>query len=110
MKIALFNEVSLARDMSELGLFQGDVATVVDHLPSTAASGGEEGSVLEVFQRCGRVHRGPWPFSASDFSPLESIRDCTSSGVSAPCQHQSRSIVLAKSDRHVAQFAFAFKL
>ena len=53
MKIALFNEVALTRDMPELGLFQGDVATVVDHLPSTAASHSEDGYGLEVFNAVG---------------------------------------------------------
>ncbi len=53
MKITLFSEVALTRNMPELGLFQGDVATVVDHLPSTSASGGEEGYALEVFNAVG---------------------------------------------------------
>ena len=110
MKIALFNEVSLARDMSELGLFQGDVATVVDHLPSTAASGGEEGSLLEVFNAVDEsiAVRGrsvlptsvPW----SQFVTAQAVESLHLD------QHQSRSIVLAKSDRHVTRFAFAFKL
>lgn len=54
MQIALFNEVALTRDIPEHGLFQGDVATVVDHLPSTAASGGEEGYALEIFNALGK--------------------------------------------------------
>lgn len=53
MRIALFSEVALTRNMPELGLFQGDVATVVDHLPSTLASSGEEGYALEVFNAVG---------------------------------------------------------
>lgn len=53
MKIALFNEVALTRDMPELGLFQGDVATVVELLPSTAASHSEDGYGLEVFNAVG---------------------------------------------------------
>ena len=53
MKIAFFNEVALTRDMPELGLFQGDVATVVELLPSTATSHSEDGYGLEVFNAVG---------------------------------------------------------
>ncbi len=53
MRIALFSEVAPTRNIPELGLFQGDVATVVDHLQCTAASGGEEGYALEVFNAVG---------------------------------------------------------
>ena len=53
MKAVLFSEVALARDISEHGLSRGDVATVVEQLPQTKASGGEEGYVLEVFNAVG---------------------------------------------------------
>lgn len=53
MRIALFTEVALTRDLPEHGLFAGDVATVVDHLLGTAASGGEDGYALEVFNAIG---------------------------------------------------------
>ena len=53
MKVALFTEVALTRDIAEHGVSRGDVATVVEHLPGTQASGGEEGYVLEVFNAVG---------------------------------------------------------
>ena len=53
MKNALFTEVALTRDILEHGLSQGDVATVVDRLPGTAASGGEDGYAMEVFNAVG---------------------------------------------------------
>jgi hypothetical protein len=53
MTIELFTEVALTRDIPEHGLFRGDVATVVDHLPGTAASGGEDGYAMEVFNAVG---------------------------------------------------------
>ena len=49
MRIALFTEVALTRDIPEYGLFRDDVAIVVEHLPATTASGGEDGYALEVF-------------------------------------------------------------
>lgn len=53
MKIELFSEVALARDIPAEGLRRGDVATVVEKLPGTEASGGEEGYILEVFNAIG---------------------------------------------------------
>ena len=53
MKIALFTEVALTRDIPEHGLRRGDVATVVEHLPATQASGGEDGYALEIFNAVG---------------------------------------------------------
>ena len=53
MKAALFSEVALARDIPEHGLSRGNVATVVEHLPATKATRGEEGYVLEVFNAVG---------------------------------------------------------
>ena len=53
MTIELFSEVALARDIPEQGLCRGDVATVVEKLPGTAASRGEEGYILEVFNAVG---------------------------------------------------------
>ena len=49
MKDVLFREVALTRDIPEHALSRGDVATVVELLPATKASGGEPGYVLEVF-------------------------------------------------------------
>ena len=53
MKTALFTEVALTRDIPQHGLRRGDVATVVEHLPSTQASGGEDGYALEIFNAVG---------------------------------------------------------
>ena len=56
MGIQLYKRVAFVRDVPEHNLIKGDVAGVVEHLPSTKNSGGEEGYVLEVFQRCWRDH------------------------------------------------------
>lgn len=53
MKAVLFSEVALARDIPEHGLSRGDLATVVELLPATRASGGEDGYALEVFNAVG---------------------------------------------------------
>ena len=53
MPIELFSEVAMSRDMPEERLCRGDVATVVERIPGTEASGGEEGYVLEVFNAVG---------------------------------------------------------
>ncbi len=55
MSIELFSEVALARDIPEERLRRGDVATVVEKLPGTQASGGEEGYILEVFNAIGET-------------------------------------------------------
>lgn len=55
MTIELYSEVALARDIPEEGLRRGDVATVVEHLPGTRASGGEDGYALEVFNAIGET-------------------------------------------------------
>ncbi len=51
----LFSEVALTRDLPEQGLCRGDVATVVEKLPATEASGGEKGYALEVFNAIGET-------------------------------------------------------
>jgi hypothetical protein len=53
MTIELYAEVALARDIPQHGLRRGDLATVVEKLPGTAASGGEAGFALEVFNAVG---------------------------------------------------------
>lgn len=53
MRIGLFSEVALTRDVPAEGLCRGDVATLIDYVPGTEASGGEEGCVLEVFNALG---------------------------------------------------------
>jgi hypothetical protein len=51
MKLELYQEVALTRDIAEEHLRKGDVATLVDYVPHP--SGGEEGAVLEVFNALG---------------------------------------------------------
>jgi hypothetical protein len=51
MKIDLYQEVALTRDLPEYGLRAGDVAMLVDFVPHP--SNGEEGCVLEVFNAIG---------------------------------------------------------
>ena len=50
MTYQLFEDVVLAKDISEKGLRKGDVATVVDHHP---VAGDEDGYSLEVFHALG---------------------------------------------------------
>ncbi len=52
MTVALYCEVALAYDLPGEGLRRGDVATVVEHLPTAA---GEDGYVLEVFNAVGET-------------------------------------------------------
>jgi hypothetical protein len=47
--IPLYQRIALAYDLPEHNLCQGDVAVVVEHLLGTAATGGEDGYALEVF-------------------------------------------------------------
>lgn len=53
--IKLYERVALTRDIPEHNLYKGDVAVVVEHLPGTAASGGEDGYALEVFNAIGET-------------------------------------------------------
>ena len=55
MNIKLYERVALTRDLSEYDLRKGDVAVVVEYLPSTEASGGEDGYALEVFNAVGNT-------------------------------------------------------
>ena len=55
MSIELFSQVALARDLPGEGLCRGDIATVVEKLPGTKASGGEDGYMLEVFNAIGET-------------------------------------------------------
>ncbi len=55
MTIEPFSQVALARDLPRQGLRRGDVATVVESLPATEASGGQPGYVLEVFNALGET-------------------------------------------------------
>lgn len=51
MKLELYQQVVVVRNVAEANLKQGDVATLVDYVPHS--SGGEEGAVLEVFNAIG---------------------------------------------------------
>ncbi len=52
MKLELYQEIALNRDFPEYNLHRGDVATLIDYVPHP--TGGEEGSVLEVFSALGK--------------------------------------------------------
>jgi len=54
-KIELYQRVALTREIPEHNLCKGDVAVVVEHLPGTPASGGEDGYALEVFNAVGET-------------------------------------------------------
>jgi hypothetical protein len=54
-KIALYQRVALTRELPEHNLCKGDVAVVVEYLPGTSASGGEDGYALEVFNAVGET-------------------------------------------------------
>jgi hypothetical protein len=51
MKVELYQEVALTRDLPEHGLRVGDIAMLIDFIPHP--SGGKEGCVLEVFNAIG---------------------------------------------------------
>lgn len=55
MKLKLYQQVALARDLPEQGLQKGDVAVIIEHLPATPESGGEEGYALEIFNALGET-------------------------------------------------------
>jgi len=51
MKLSLYQQVALKRDLPEHGLKRGDVATLVDSAPHP--EGGEDGGILEVLNALG---------------------------------------------------------
>ena len=51
MKLKLYQEVQLVRDVPSENLRTGDVATLVDYIPHPR--GGEEAAILEVFNAVG---------------------------------------------------------
>lgn len=55
MRIKLYQRVALTTDLPEHGLCHGDVAVVVEHLPGTEATQGEEGYALEVYNALGET-------------------------------------------------------
>ena len=54
-KIELYQRVALIQVLPEHHLCKGDVAVVVEYLPGTSASGGEDGYALEVFNAVGET-------------------------------------------------------
>ena len=55
MEMKLYQRVAFVKDMPGHNLIKGDVAEVVELLPATKNSGGEEGYVLEVFNAVGET-------------------------------------------------------
>ncbi|HRQ40698.1 MAG TPA: DUF4926 domain-containing protein [Chloroflexota bacterium] len=51
MKLELYKEVALTKDIPAENLCKGDVATLIDIIPHP--SGGEDGAVLELFNAVG---------------------------------------------------------
>ena len=51
MKLELYQEVALMRDIPVENLRKGDVAVLVDYVPHP--TGGEEGAILEIFNAVG---------------------------------------------------------
>lgn len=51
MKLKLYKEVALTRDIPAENLKKGDVAILVDYVPHP--TGGEEGAILEIFNAVG---------------------------------------------------------
>lgn len=51
MRLKLYQEIALARDVPDEKLRAGDVAMLIDYVPHPR--GGEEGAVLEVFNAVG---------------------------------------------------------
>lgn len=51
MKLEIYQEVTITRDLPEKNLLAGDVAMLVDYI--SHPQGGEEGAVLEIFNAVG---------------------------------------------------------
>ena len=51
MKLELYQQVMVTRDIAAANLKQGDVATLIDYVPHP--HGSEEGAVLELFNALG---------------------------------------------------------
>ena len=54
-KIELYQRVALTRDLPQYNFREGDVAVVVEHLPGTTETDGEDGYALEVFNAIGET-------------------------------------------------------
>jgi hypothetical protein len=53
MRLNLYQEVAITRDVPEEELKAGDVAMLIDYVPHPR--GGEEGAILEVFNAVGET-------------------------------------------------------
>ncbi|MBN1287944.1 MAG: DUF4926 domain-containing protein [Anaerolineae bacterium] len=63
MKLELYQEIALRRDIPEYGLKKGDVALLIDYVPHP--SGGEDGCILEIFNAIGEsIKIAVVPYSA----------------------------------------------
>ncbi|MDJ0727942.1 MAG: DUF4926 domain-containing protein [Prochloraceae cyanobacterium] len=51
MKLELYKEIALTRNLPEYELKTGDIATLIDFVPHP--TGGEDGCILEVFNAVG---------------------------------------------------------
>lgn len=67
MRLALYENVAIARDVDEHGLRRGDVGVLVDYVPHPG--GGEGGCVIEVFNALGES-RKVLVLKESDVAPL----------------------------------------
>ena len=54
-KVKLYQRVSLTKDLPQHNLRAGDVAVVVEHLPQTPETKGEDGYALEVYNAVGET-------------------------------------------------------
>jgi len=67
MRLTLYQEVALTRNISSENLKAGDVAVLVDYVPHPR--GGEEGAILEIFNAVGETI-GVATVPASAIAPL----------------------------------------
>ena len=54
-KVKLYQKISLTKDIPQHNLHAGDVAVVVEHLPGTPETKGEDGYALEVSNAVGET-------------------------------------------------------
>ncbi len=74
MNIKLYQRVALTKDISEKNLQQGDIVTVVENLPPSKESNGEQGVALEVFNGLGET-------KAIIFVPISFVRPLSANEV-----------------------------
>ena len=67
MSVELYQRVVLTRDIPEGNLKEGDIVTIVEKLPSTEESKGEQGFALEAFNALGET-------TAVVFAPVSAVR------------------------------------